>query len=148
MSPRKRQHVRSKLRKLTLDEELALAFGAPSNAFSTAAEARDAYFHNRDRMMPYGDAGHRPTSWWYFEAGEPRPRTHAAEAARLAQLGELSDSEIAKLRANARLFGDGRLAGGSHVERWQAVEQALDGKWEHKPEEMSARERLWWGGAL
>jgi hypothetical protein len=31
VSPRKRSHARSKLRKLTMEEELSLAFGWPSD---------------------------------------------------------------------------------------------------------------------
>jgi hypothetical protein len=102
--PRKLRANKSKKRALTLDEEMALAFGAPSDVFLTYAEARAMYFQNVERMRAYWRAGHRPVAWWAFEANERQPRDSAAGAARLAQLGELSNAEVAEIRAASALL--------------------------------------------
>jgi hypothetical protein len=121
VSPRPRARVDKSKRKLTLDEEISLAFGAPSEVFPTYAEARAAYFTNRDRMTAYFRAGHRPTGWWILERGEDPPKTCVDEAARLAQLGELDEREVAEIRSGAHV-------GGASLDVWRAVEAALAGE--------------------
>jgi hypothetical protein len=93
--PRRKRASKSKKRALTLDEELAFMIGSLPAAFPTPAEARAAWFAHRDHLMADAGEGKRPVGWWAFEAGEPQPRSRGAEAARLAQLGELAEGEIA-----------------------------------------------------
>jgi hypothetical protein len=83
-----------------------------------------------------GPAGTRPWAWWVFDLGEEMPRGGwAAEAIRLAELGELRDDELAALheRANeARLrigiprevLSDGHSMDRAAVELFEAVRAA------------------------
>jgi hypothetical protein len=73
-----------------------------------------------------------------FEIGEFRPRKPAAEAARLAQLGHLSDGELAELRADAR-----SVRGWAYKPLNKLVDAALAGEWEYKPAKPSADEQMW-----
>jgi len=69
--------------------------------------------HGNEVMEDYvGPPGTRPWGWWAFEAGEELPRerwnseagrleNRGAETVRLAELGELTDSELAALRERA-----------------------------------------------
>jgi hypothetical protein len=89
-------------------------------------------------------SGTRPWGWWRFEAGEERPRPRGDQTVRLAELGELRDEELAKLRerANEARLRVGtpheRVSGGAlglspeaysvdaqAVELWERVEAAL-----------------------
>ena len=70
---------------------------------------------------------------WFVEAGEPMPRSWNEEAVRLAELGELDDSQLAALRERAMEAGlrvgtpDERISGrdrstAAGVELWGAGE--------------------------
>jgi hypothetical protein len=142
--PRKLRANKSKRRELTIEQDLALGLGACSlsEIFGSPGHARESWFQHREHLMLYAGSGHRPEGWWLFEANESRPRDSAAEAARLVQLGQLSDAEVAEIRANGRL-------GIAHKPIADAVEAALAGTWKHEPEDddASPEERLWWRGA-
>jgi hypothetical protein len=118
--PRKLKAYKSRRRALDLNEEPALLIGGVEQAFESAGAARRAWFDNRDRILAWAHPGHRPYAWWAFEQHEFPPRGTAAESARLAELQELSQSEIAELRSAARL-------GGPYDATWRAVEAVLDG---------------------
>jgi hypothetical protein len=142
--PRKLRANKSKRRALTIEEDLALGLGAHSlsEVFASPGHARESWFTHRESLMRYSGSGHRPWGWWIFEANESRPRDSAAEAARLVQLKELSDGEIAEIRS-------WRFSG-VHAPIWDAVQAALAGEWEYEPaddDDMSAEARLWWRGA-
>jgi hypothetical protein len=115
------------------------------------------YYGGQIMREDVGPAGTRPWGWWRFVAGEERPRRIwnpetrrsegiAAEAVRLAELGELRDDELAALRERANearpRIGTPheRIAGGSlkrspraysvdarAVELLEAVEAAREG---------------------
>jgi hypothetical protein len=53
---------------------------------------------DRVELMSRTPAGTRPWAFWVFDRGEDRP---AAEAVRLAELGELSPAELAAFRRRA-----------------------------------------------
>jgi hypothetical protein len=98
MSPRKKTHLKSRRRALTLEEECALSFGGIEERFASPTEARALYFQNYEQMQKHADDAQRPLAWWIFEQGEGRPSGSPAEIARLAALGELTDAERAELR--------------------------------------------------
>ena len=110
MSPRPRVRVdKSKKRVLEFEEELALVIGGMHDHFETPAHAARCWFDHRDEILAnYRSAGDRP---------EREPPSPEARAARLAQLGELSDSERAEIRAR------------SDTRTQKAVQAALAGEW-------------------
>jgi hypothetical protein len=121
--PRKLKVDKLKAR-LTLDQELALAFGGNLiEQFVTPADARRTWFEHCDRMTAYFGAGSRPVGFWVFEAHEHKPTDSATEAARLAQLGHLSASEIAEIRS-------------TYATVWPDVEAALNGDKDFPPEDI------------
>ena len=73
----------------------------------TVDELELAWEFQRDRMMQHYDsnvqarAGTRPWGWWHFDMGQTMPDGDLAEAARLAELGELRPEELAALREAA-----------------------------------------------
>ena len=78
-----------------------------------------AWRHHRDELLRRhaGRDGRRPWGWWEFEAGEEQPRGDD-ETVRLAELGELTDAELAALHERATEAG---LRIGTPAERlWTA----------------------------
>jgi hypothetical protein len=61
-----------------------------------------------------GPVASRPWAWWVFDRGEEKPRSQVAEAVRLAELGQLTDDELAVLRERA---DEARLRVGTARER-------------------------------
>ena len=72
-------------------------------------------------MNCYRSAGHRPTGWWTFEAHEDRSKSSANETTRLAQLGELSEREVAELRTSGYLGGLSPISGARWRPRWRGA---------------------------
>ena len=66
--------------------------------------------------------GRRPWAWWAFEAREAQPE-RGDEPVRLAQLGELTVSELAGLRERAN---EARLRVGTTGERVSALGTAME----------------------
>ncbi len=107
----------------------------------TADQLRTVWQFQRERIMrpPLAYIGRRPWAWWAFEIGEEMPRED--EAVRLAELGELTDRELAALReaaneARLRIGTDSeRISGGNRehgvsldvraVKLWETVERTL-----------------------
>ena len=69
----------------------------------TVDQLEVAWELERERMLREyrGPAGTRPWAFWWFNLGEEMPHDWAAEAVRLAELGELRDDELAALRERA-----------------------------------------------
>jgi hypothetical protein len=69
----------------------------------TVDQLEVAWQIERDRLLSEyrGPPGTRPWAWWWFDLGEQQPHDWAAEAVRLAELGELRDDELAALRERA-----------------------------------------------
>jgi hypothetical protein len=81
-------------------------------------ELREPYWRFREELLAAVPAGMRPWAWWQFERGEPRPPADAAsQARRLAELGELTENERARLKAAARIAP-------AYGEIWDAVRES------------------------
>jgi hypothetical protein len=106
-------------RPLTLLETLHLLMGAPVgrvSPFHNDEDMRAAWAAHGHQLLEQHRAGSRPWSWWRFVAGEDRPSTTWAmsglpfpftpETMRLAELGELTDRELANLVGQARQRAD------------------------------------------
>jgi hypothetical protein len=89
---------------LSLELELALRIG-PGDDGPEREDLEAAWSYFGEQIM--GEAhprpvGWRPWGWWVFEQGEDRPERDAEEV-RLAELGELTDEEVAKLAEDANV---------------------------------------------
>jgi hypothetical protein len=105
------------LRRLSVEQETVLSSwgnllsGEPGEScldtavrlFGTAEAASDAWFGHRDALLAADPVpGRRPAGWWLFERRRDVPPV-AAQAAILADLGELTPFESAQLAAWARV---------------------------------------------
>jgi hypothetical protein len=114
----------------------------PAEGGLTVEELSVAWEVERAGVMDRLRVGSRPWAYWWFELGEDKPRNTAAEAVRLAELGELGAGELAALRERATEAGlrvgtpAERVSGGSlsgrgvsmdarAVELWEAVRRAV-----------------------
>jgi hypothetical protein len=116
---------------ITGEEMLALVIG-PRITYTdepiewTRKRAEDALrepwmFHAAE-LLEACQPGSRPWAYWRFDLGEENPPADGAEGARrLATLGLLSSTEVARLRAGASF-------GGPYLETWKAVAAALKRK--------------------
>lgn len=101
MTVRRKRTARS-TRPLVPAEVVELVLGGtwdPAHTrFASDEDRRVVWHRHRDRLLAQQWPGHRPHAWWAYEAGEDRPhRRHGpfAQAVRLAELGELTDDEVA-----------------------------------------------------
>jgi hypothetical protein len=132
----------------TVEATLDLMIG-PTDAPGelTVGQLEVAWEVERDRITDgyNGPPGTRPWAFWVFDLGEEPPRpddddqggSFALEAVRLAELGELTDDELAALREQANEAklrigtGSERISGGwrkygismdqQDVDLWEAV---------------------------
>jgi hypothetical protein len=96
------------------------ASGAAQYA-ARVAELEPIYWRNRDEVLASVNLGCRPWAWWAFEAKDRRPpggRAYRSSAAVLAAMGELSPTEIARLKADS-------LVGGPYRAEWEEVAEVL-----------------------
>jgi hypothetical protein len=105
---------------------LTLMIGPSSVDGFTEAELEFGWErHGRELLEGNTRPGARPWGWWRFVAGEDQPRDrwnseigqvedYGLETIRLAELGELSDDELAAIRERAN---EGRARIGSDDER-------------------------------
>jgi hypothetical protein len=86
---------------LTSEQVLELVIGLPGG-FASDAERERAWWEHREALLADVNPTTRPWGFWQYEQGGQHPR-HGQQAARLAELGLLSDAEQALLRRWGKL---------------------------------------------
>ena len=136
---------------LDFDLHLALVIGPVEGDDLSVDDLAVAWVHHRDTVMEeyVGPRCTRPWGFWRFELGEepPRPTWNSdarkldnphAETLRLAEVGELTDAELAALRERAneaRLrvgtdrerLADSKSVDAPSIELWEQVRELMGG---------------------
>lgn len=124
------------------DVHLALAIGPTEGDGLTLEDLRIGWRYHGDGVCAEHRSCARPWGWWQFEAGEEMPLKRDEETLRLAELGELTDAELAALRERAteaklrvgtdrERLADGRSVDAPTVDLWEAV-RALGGDYRRR----------------
>ena len=90
---------------LSVPQEECLRYGPDErrdDPFISIAEARQAWFANRDRLLAGHGPGRRPFGWHEFEGGPNLPYDYDRERSLLFERGLLGESEKAELIAEWR----------------------------------------------
>jgi hypothetical protein len=82
---------------LSLTETWALLLGPTGNEFASDAFRKAAWWEHREALLADVNPTTRPWGFWQYEQGGKHP-AHGQQAARLAELGLLTDAEQALLR--------------------------------------------------
>jgi hypothetical protein len=85
--------------------DLVLLIGPHKGLDVTDEELESAWRMHHDEIMGYRrPVGWRPWAWWVFERDEePPPHEPGAEEIRLAELGELTNEELAAIAERANV---------------------------------------------
>src|ERR1035437_5850609 len=87
---------------LSLIQTWALLIGPTRGEFASDAERERAWWEHREALLADVNPTTRPWGFWEYEQGGQHPR-HGQQAARLAELGLLTDAEQALLRHGAKV---------------------------------------------